>query len=73
VEGAGLKNLATDIPDSERYSVIDVGNSQARDYIMVSSVFCPISYGEYVHVNAEFVEQVSSHDPKIACIQVGHL
>jgi hypothetical protein len=70
LEKAALKNLLEDVPDNERYSVIDQGNSQAWDYIFVSDFFCPGGTGEYVHVNTEFLNPISSHDPMVGCLYI---
>jgi hypothetical protein len=72
LETAALKNLLEDIPDDERYSVIEQGNAQAWDYIFVSDFFCPGGTGEYVHVNSEFLNPISSHDPMVACLYITH-
>ena len=53
----------------EHYSYVFEGNSQALDQILVSpalaDVLVPGSY-DVVHVNAEFADQASDHDPQVA-------
>jgi PKD domain len=55
------------LPQAERYSYVFEGNSQSLDHIVVSnSLFArPFGY-DPVHVNAEFFDQLSDHDPQVA-------
>ncbi|MFH8987559.1 endonuclease/exonuclease/phosphatase family protein [Streptomyces sp. NPDC017940] len=57
---AGVKSL----PRSERYSYVFQGNSQVLDQILVSPGVGRYHY-DSVHVNAEFAEQNSDHDPQV--------
>ena len=53
----------------ERYSYVFEGNAQALDHIVVSAaLLAPEVAAEFdaVHVNAEFPDQLSDHDPDIA-------
>lgn len=53
----------------ERYSYVFEGNAQALDHIVVSAaLLAPEVAAEFdaVHVNAEFPDQISDHDPDIA-------
>ena len=62
-----MHTLIESLPESERYSYVFEGNSQALDHIVVSdNLFShfPFEY-DSVHVNAEFAEQTSDHDPQI--------
>jgi predicted extracellular nuclease len=70
-DGQGpLTNLvASELPVEERYSYVFEGNSQALDHLLLS----PALHGalvpggfDIVHVNAEYVDQVSDHDPLLA-------
>ncbi|MDF2731999.1 MAG: endonuclease/exonuclease/phosphatase family [Desertimonas sp.] len=66
--GAGvLHPLMSTLPQIERYSYVFEGNSQSLDHIVVSnSLFSsPFAY-DPVHVNAEFFDQLSDHDPQVA-------
>jgi hypothetical protein len=73
LEGTPLKNLAEDIRNRERYSVVDYdGVAQAWDYIMVSEEFCLGSTGEYIHVNAEFYGG-RFFDPMVGCIKMPYV
>jgi len=64
---AGLQNLTETLPPTERYSYVFEGNSQALDHILVSEHLAQTAQPEYdvVHVNAEYAERVSDHDPAI--------
>ena len=69
LEGGGdLHTLIESLPQAERYSYVFDGNSQALDHIVVSeNLFShfPFEY-DSVHVNAEFADQASDHDPQVA-------
>jgi hypothetical protein len=65
--GGVLHPLMSTLPPAERYSYVFEGNSQSLDHIVVSdSLFAsPFAY-DPVHVNAEFFDQLSDHDPQVA-------
>jgi predicted extracellular nuclease len=67
VEGDVMHALMKTLPQPERYSYVFEGNSQSLDHIVVSdSLFgAPFVY-DPVHVNAEFFDQLSDHDPQVA-------
>jgi predicted extracellular nuclease len=72
LEGAsGLKNLMETLPVSERYSYVFDGNSQSLDHTLVSPALLAggLTY-DPVHVNSEFADQVSDHDPQLTLIDV---
>ncbi|WP_151478505.1 endonuclease/exonuclease/phosphatase family protein [Streptomyces albicerus] len=55
------------LPKSERYSYVYQGNSQVLDQILISPSIrkdCDFTY-DSVHVNAEFSDQISDHDPQV--------
>jgi predicted extracellular nuclease len=68
LEGGGdLHTLIESLPPGERYSYVFDGNSQTLDHIAVSeNLFShfPFEY-DSVHVNAEFADQASDHDPQV--------
>lgn len=68
--GSLLKTLINDLPANERYSYIFDGNSQTLDHILVSPNIKGYAYG-VVHINAEFADQASDHDPQILRILTG--
>ncbi|MEV0177260.1 endonuclease/exonuclease/phosphatase [Streptomyces sp. NPDC050803] len=55
------------LPRSERYSYDYQGNSQVLDQILISPSIrraCDFEY-DSVHINAEFHDQISDHDPQV--------
>ncbi|WP_210587606.1 endonuclease/exonuclease/phosphatase family protein [Streptomyces sp. GESEQ-35] len=55
------------LPKSERYTYDYQGNSQVLDQILVSPSIrnsCDFTY-DSVHINAEFNDQISDHDPQV--------
>jgi uncharacterized protein len=68
LEGRVLTTLMDTLPKAERYSYVFEGNSQVLDQILVSNPLLrsfPVDY-DPVHVNAEFADQASDHDPQVA-------
>ncbi|MEU8604073.1 endonuclease/exonuclease/phosphatase family protein [Streptomyces sp. BPPL-273] len=66
-DGGALWSAVKSLPRSERYSYVYQGNSQVLDQILVSPSIRwagGLSY-DSVHVNAEFHDQVSDHDPQV--------
>jgi predicted extracellular nuclease len=71
LEGAGLANLMETLPENEQYSYVFDGNSQVLDQILVSKELeTPKPEYDSVHVNAEFTDQASDHDPQVARVVV---
>jgi len=68
LEAAGLTDLYDTLPLAERYSYVFEGNSQTLDHILVSGSLADRSTLDVVHVNAEFADQASDHDPSVARI-----
>jgi predicted extracellular nuclease len=68
--GTLLKTLIDTLPADQRYSYIFDGNSQVLDHILISPAIKGYSYG-VVHINAEFSDQTSDHDPQIVRILTG--
>jgi predicted extracellular nuclease len=68
LEAAGLIDLYDTVPLSERYSYVFEGNSQTLDHILVSGSLLNRSTLDVVHVNAEFADQASDHDPSVVRI-----
>ncbi|WP_253857110.1 endonuclease/exonuclease/phosphatase family protein [Prauserella alba] len=63
-EGGALTSLIDTLPPGEQYSYVYEGNSQVLDHILVSDSLRRVDY-DVVHINAEFAEQASDHDPQI--------
>jgi predicted extracellular nuclease len=59
-----LHDLMDTLPENERYSYVFEGNSQTLDHILTSDALLgrPFVF-DPVHVNAEFADQASDHDP----------
>ncbi|HEY1294144.1 MAG TPA: lamin tail domain-containing protein [Chloroflexota bacterium] len=66
--GVLVELMDTLLPLRERYTYDFEGNSQSLDHILVSSHLSASTAAEYdiVHVNAEFADQASDHDPQVA-------
>ncbi|HYZ27643.1 MAG TPA: lamin tail domain-containing protein, partial [Thermoleophilaceae bacterium] len=62
-----LDDLAAGLPQDERYSYVFEGNSQTLDHVVVShSVSSALRAFDVVHVNSEFADQTSDHEPLVA-------
>ncbi|MFE1439712.1 endonuclease/exonuclease/phosphatase family protein [Streptomyces sp. NPDC058739] len=68
LEGDGeLWSAIKSLPRTERYSYVYQGNAQTLDQILVSPSVrrgCAFEY-DSVHINAEFNDQISDHDPQV--------
>jgi endonuclease/exonuclease/phosphatase family metal-dependent hydrolase len=64
-----LHDLIETLPQNERYSYVFEGNSQTLDHVLLSNALFgrPFVY-DVVHVNSEFADQASDHDPSVARI-----
>jgi hypothetical protein len=73
LKGSNLVDLMETLPENERYSYVYEGNSQALDHILVSRNLAdhPATVYGVVHVNSEFADQVSDHEPQRACFDKG--
>jgi predicted extracellular nuclease len=61
-----LHDLIDTLPLNERYSYVFEGNSQTLDHVLTSdSLFARTFQFDVVHVNAEFADQASDHDPSV--------
>ncbi|MCH0539599.1 endonuclease/exonuclease/phosphatase family protein [Streptomyces sp. MUM 203J] len=63
-DGGVLHPAITSLPAAERYSYVYQGNSQVLDQILTSPGIRRFEY-DSVHINAEFADQHSDHDPQI--------
>jgi len=66
--GGALKDLYFSLKPSERYSYVYQGNTQVLDHILVSRSVGSPDY-DVVHINAEFADQASDHDPQVVRIK----
>ncbi|MFE2237334.1 endonuclease/exonuclease/phosphatase family protein [Streptomyces sp. NPDC059442] len=63
-DGGALFPAVKSLPCSERYSYVYQGNSQVLDQILTSPGVHHFEY-DSVHINAEFADQNSDHDPQV--------
>ena len=70
VESAPMTNLMETLDRDERYSYVFEGNSQTLDQILVTRALRRDAKYDSVHVNAEFFDQASDHDPQVARLQI---
>ncbi|MFC9593392.1 endonuclease/exonuclease/phosphatase family protein [Streptomyces sp. NPDC056944] len=63
-EGGALYPAVKSLPRSERYSYVYQGNTQVLDQILTSPGVHHFEY-DSVHINAEFADQDSDHDPQV--------
>jgi hypothetical protein len=67
LKSAKLNNPSETLPANERYTYNFDGNAQTLDYILSSNnLFNRIDGFDVVHINSEFADQVSDHDPLVA-------
>ncbi|MFJ4623505.1 endonuclease/exonuclease/phosphatase family protein [Streptomyces sp. NPDC088812] len=65
-DGGALWSAVKSLPRSERYSYVYQGNSQVLDQILVSPAIRRGAFAyDSVHLNAEFNDQISDHDPQV--------
>nr|WP_091449716.1 lamin tail domain-containing protein [Actinokineospora iranica] len=67
-DGGALRTLIDTLPETERYSYVFEGNSQVLDHITTSPFILRPDY-DVVHINAEFADQASDHDPQVVRFQ----
>ena len=66
---APLNDLIGTLAPSERYTYVFEGNSQTLDHILVSnSLLAQHARTDVVHVNSEFWDQASDHEPQVATL-----
>src|SRR6185312_16155970 len=69
-DGSGtptLTDLITTLPASQQYTYDFDGMSEVLDHILVSKGVSNLTY-QVVHINAEFANQTSDHDPQVVDI-----
>ncbi len=67
--GKVLKPLISTLSATQRYTYVFDGNAQTLDHILTSPAVTRFDY-DVVHINAEFADQASDHDPQIVRIDV---
>jgi 2',3'-cyclic-nucleotide 2'-phosphodiesterase (5'-nucleotidase family) len=67
LESSGLNTLVETLPANERYTYNFQGNAQTLDHILASNNLSSKLDGfDVVHINSEFADQISDHDPIVA-------
>jgi uncharacterized protein len=70
VTATGMLDLPSTLPDGERYTYDFEGNSQVLDHILISPAMAARGFGyDVVHVNSEFADQASDHEPQVARVK----
>ncbi|MFF5675659.1 endonuclease/exonuclease/phosphatase family protein [Streptomyces hygroscopicus] len=64
-----LTDLVTRLPKDERYGYVYNGNSQVLDHILTSRALSRRADYDIVHLNAEFADQSSDHDPQVVRVR----
>ncbi|SCK22695.1 endonuclease/exonuclease/phosphatase family protein [Streptomyces sp. WMMB 322] len=67
-KGGVLTSPMDELPASERYGYVFNGNSQVLDHVLTSPGTGRVTY-DIVHINAEFHDQASDHDPTVIRIK----
>jgi predicted extracellular nuclease len=65
-----LTNLSGLLPEEERYSFLFQGNAQQLDHVLVSPGLSQAAEIDLVHMNAEFQDNASDHDPVLVLLSV---
>ncbi|MGH3444155.1 MAG: endonuclease/exonuclease/phosphatase family protein, partial [Nocardioidaceae bacterium] len=72
MDGSGptaLTDLPATLPLPERYTYVYEGNSEVLDHILLSPSLADAKHAyDIVHVNAEFADQISDHDPQVVTL-----
>jgi predicted extracellular nuclease/2',3'-cyclic-nucleotide 2'-phosphodiesterase (5'-nucleotidase family) len=66
-----LVNLTDRLDALERYTYNFEGNAQVLDHILASGSLATSAEYDVVHINSEFADQVSDHDPVVAGFELG--
>jgi predicted extracellular nuclease len=66
--GTSMTDLITTLPAAERYSYVFDGNSQVLDHIVTSASLSDRDY-DVVHINSEFADRSSDHDPQVVRVR----
>jgi len=67
LQGGVLENLVLTLKKRERYTYVFEGNSQVLDHVLASThLYRSLVSYDIVHVNSEFADQASDHEPQVA-------
>jgi uncharacterized protein len=65
--GKALTDLIDTLPANQQYTYVYDGQSEVLDHILVDPSIAKVQY-DPVHINAEFANQTSDHDPQVVRI-----
>ena len=68
-----LVDLPSTLPAAQRYTYVYQGNSEVLDHILLSPALARSRWDydyQPVHVNSEFADQISDHDPQIVRLRI---
>jgi len=70
LKGTELVNMFDTLPANEQYDYVFEGNAQTLDHILVSPALKAAANATFdvVHVNAEYGDQLSDHDPELLAL-----
>jgi predicted extracellular nuclease len=66
---ATLTDLITTLPANQQYTYVYDGISEVLDHILITGALTKSAQYQVVHVNAEFANQASDHDPQVVRIK----
>jgi 2',3'-cyclic-nucleotide 2'-phosphodiesterase / 3'-nucleotidase / 5'-nucleotidase len=72
LKGAVLTNMVDHVPAEDRFSYFFQGNNQTLDHILVSNNLLNATTADMIHINANFTEQASDHDPVLVQIDLAN-
>jgi len=67
-----LSDLLELLPADEQYDYVFEGNSETLDHLLATDLLAAIAEFDVVHINAEFADQTSDHDPLVARFAILH-
>ncbi|MGI8697298.1 MAG: lamin tail domain-containing protein [Mycobacteriales bacterium] len=68
--GEALVDLPSTLPITQRYTYVYQGNSEVLDHILLSPALSKYHY-QVVHINSEFADQISDHEPQVVRLDIG--
>jgi VCBS repeat-containing protein len=67
---AVLTDLNETLPADQRYDYVFEGNSESLDHMLASGSLSSGAQFDIVHINSEFADQTSDHDPLVASFTI---
>ncbi len=65
-----LTDLQDLLPAGQRYDYVFEGNAQTLDHMLTTAALTGAAQFEAVHINADFVDQTSDHDPLLGRFRI---